>query len=163
MYDRFVRWRRDGTRDRLLAVVQTKSDAVAIPESTMNFAIRQTPLLWLPLLVPIGTGGAPPRAATAQAPTPTGGPPPQPIPYPAGWNLLSVTQAGSGIPVNVSLYTLAPGGMAYEAVAPTDTKPGIGYWAYFPTDNRVLLVPQTLCQQCGVPFPPLPCHLASGR
>lgn len=27
-YDRFVRWRRDGTWDRLLAHVQTKSDAV---------------------------------------------------------------------------------------------------------------------------------------
>jgi transposase len=27
-YDRFVRWRRDGTWDRLLAQVQTKSDAV---------------------------------------------------------------------------------------------------------------------------------------
>jgi transposase len=27
-YDRFVRWRRDGTRDRLLAQAQTKSDAV---------------------------------------------------------------------------------------------------------------------------------------
>ncbi len=28
VYDRFVRWRRDGTWDRLLAHVQTKSDAV---------------------------------------------------------------------------------------------------------------------------------------
>ena len=28
-YDRFVRWRRDGTWDRLLAYVQTTSDAVA--------------------------------------------------------------------------------------------------------------------------------------
>ena len=28
VYDRFVRWRRDGTWDRLLARVQTKSDAV---------------------------------------------------------------------------------------------------------------------------------------
>lgn len=27
-YDRFVRWRRDGTWDRLLATAQTKSDAV---------------------------------------------------------------------------------------------------------------------------------------
>jgi transposase len=27
-YDRFVRWRRDGTWDRLLAHIQTKSDAV---------------------------------------------------------------------------------------------------------------------------------------
>ena len=27
-YDRFVRWRRDGTRERLLAHAQTKSDAV---------------------------------------------------------------------------------------------------------------------------------------
>jgi transposase len=28
VYDRFVRWRRDGTWDRLLAHVQTRSDAV---------------------------------------------------------------------------------------------------------------------------------------
>lgn len=28
VYDRFVRWRRDGTWDRLLVQVQTKSDAV---------------------------------------------------------------------------------------------------------------------------------------
>ena len=28
VYDRFVRWRRDGTWDRLLAHVQTKNDAV---------------------------------------------------------------------------------------------------------------------------------------
>lgn len=28
VYDRFVRWRRDGTWDRLLAQVQTKNDAV---------------------------------------------------------------------------------------------------------------------------------------
>lgn len=35
-YDRFVRWRRDGTWDRLLAHVQTKSDAVGEIEWTVS-------------------------------------------------------------------------------------------------------------------------------
>ena len=35
-YDRFVRWRRDGTWDRLLALAQTKSDAVGEVEWDVN-------------------------------------------------------------------------------------------------------------------------------
>jgi transposase len=35
-YDRFVRWRRDGTWDRLLAHVQTKADAVGEVEWEMS-------------------------------------------------------------------------------------------------------------------------------
>ncbi|HLZ69252.1 MAG TPA: hypothetical protein VKV26_05005 [Dehalococcoidia bacterium] len=121
----------------------------------MRFAIWYTSLLWLPLLLFLAGGRAAPHTGVAQTATPTGGPPPLLIPYSAGWNLISVTQAGAGIPENVQLYTLAPGGMTYAAVSPTDTKPGVGYWAYFPTDNHVLLIPQTLCQSCGAPLSPI--------
>jgi hypothetical protein len=123
----------------------------------MSPLIRLIALLSLPLLVLLGGRVATKQSiAAAQIATPTGGPPPQRILYPAGWNLLAVTQRGSGIPINVPLYTLAPGGTAYEAVSPTDTQPGVGYWAYFATDNRLLLVPVAFCEACASAFPSIP-------
>jgi transposase len=41
-YDRFVRWRHDGTWDRLLTQAQTKSDAVGEVEWLVSVDIRAT-------------------------------------------------------------------------------------------------------------------------
>jgi hypothetical protein len=127
----------------------------AFRDKNTNAPARYAAFLVLPLLVCAIGSSMPALAVKAQTPTPTGGPPPLLVAYPAGWNLLSVTQAGSGIPANIQLYTLTPDGTAYSSVSPSDTRPGVGYWAYFPTDNHVLLVPQTVCLQCGAPFAPI--------
>ncbi len=105
---------------------------------------------------------APPPAVPS-----TGGPPPQLVDYRAGWNLIGVTQAGAGLPTPVPLERLTPDGTEYEAISPTDALPGVGYWAYFPRDERGESVYVSPCQRimsdpsnpsvqrCVPAFPPI--------
>ena len=81
-YDRFVRWRRDGTWDRLLARAQTKSDAVGKVEWEVNVdstvarahqhaagarASRGRPT---PVTARVGSAGSSaPRVGSARAPS----------------------------------------------------------------------------------------------
>lgn len=125
----------------------------------MSRPIRQAALLSLPLLVLVFVARVPmsPRIA-AQAPIATapGGPPLFQQFYHAGWNLVSVTQRGIPVPTGGSIYTLTPEGTDYQAVSPTDTQRGVGYWVFFPTDNLINLVPVPLCEECATNFPSIP-------
>jgi len=124
----------------------------------MKTLVRRILLLSLPLLVlgfggPLGTGNKSVVAQTPLQPNPAGQPP-LPQLYSAGWNLVAVTQRGDR-PPSSALYTLALGGAEYQVVA-GETRPGVGYWAYFPTDNRSFIVPVGFCEQCPAAVQPIP-------
>lgn len=118
----------------------------------------------------VGTGG---HWATAATPTPspnveTGAPVPEFLSYAAGWNLIGLPQEGVAVPVRGSLYTLAPGGAAYQTIAPAESQAGVGYWAFFLAAVRFPVVPRSTCDRlipdpanpalvrCAPGFPPIP-------
>lgn len=105
---------------------------------------------------------APPQAGS------TGGPPPLFHPYVAGWNLVGISEEEGPPPTSASLYRLLPDGSGYEAIAPADALPGVGYWAYFAHDTHGIVPPHGPCERlmpspsdpgleiCVPAFPPIP-------
>lgn len=77
-----------------------------------------------------------------------------PLAYPAGWNIVAVTQRRPPFS-NSPLYTLQAGDSDYEVIPLTATaalQPRVGYWTYFNYDTNIPMLFATSCE-IAIPIP----------